>query len=162
MLTQTSNPTYSYLRRIMVLPILVITISLVSIKVHAREKIENKVDLIKRQIESLIIDTTKPKIINIKADTVDQKGKPSYFVEGMKISEQEMKAISVDKIKSINVLNGDMAVKKYPVDGKNGVIEIFLKDLQRKDQIPNKEWNNINASQYGKSNSNGNVRRLFS
>lgn len=154
MLTQTSNPKYSYLRRVMVLPILVITISLVSIKVHAREKIENKVDLIKRQIESFISDTTKPKIINIKADTVDLKSKPNYFVEGVKISEQEMKAIPVDNIKSINVLKGDMAVKKYPGDGKNGVIEIFLKDLQRKDQIPNKEWNNINASQYGKSNSN--------
>jgi TonB-dependent SusC/RagA subfamily outer membrane receptor len=154
MLTQTSNPTYSYLRRVMVLPILVITISLVSIKVHAREKIENKVDLIKRQIVSLISDTTKPKIINIKADTVDLKSKPNYFDEGVKISEQEMKAIPVDKIKSINVLKGEIAVKKYSGDGKNGVIEIFLKDLQRKDQIPNKEWNNINASQYDKSNSN--------
>jgi TonB-dependent SusC/RagA subfamily outer membrane receptor len=146
MLTQTSNPTYSYLRRVMVLPVLVITISLVSIKVHAREKIENKVESIKSQIISLISDTTKPTIISIKADTVDQRNKPVYFVEGVKISEQEMNAISPDNIKSINVLKGESAIKKYSNDGKNGVVEIFLKDLQRKDQLPNKDWSNIDAN----------------
>jgi TonB-dependent SusC/RagA subfamily outer membrane receptor len=146
MLTQTSNPTYSYLRRVMVLPVLVITISLVSIKVHAREKIESKVESIKNQIESLISDTTKPTIISIKADTVVQKIKPAYFVEGVKISEQEINAISPDNIKSINVLKGESAIKKYSNDGKNGVVEIFLKDLQRKDQLPNKDWSNVDAS----------------
>lgn len=146
MLKQTSNPTYSYLRRVMVLPVLVIAISLVSIKVHAREKIENKVESIKSQIISLISDTTKPTIISIKADTVDQKIQPVYFVEGVKITEQEMKAISVDNIKSIIVLKGDSAIKKYAHVGKNGVVEIFLKDLQRKDQLPNKDWSNVDAS----------------
>ena len=146
MLTQTSNPTYSYMRRVMVLPVLVITISLVSIKVHAREKIENKIESIKSQIESIIIDTTKPAIISMKADTVDQKKMPVYFVEGVKVSEQEMNAISPDNIKSINVLKGESAIKKYANDGKNGVVEIFLKDLQRKDQLPNKDWSNVDAS----------------
>jgi TonB-dependent SusC/RagA subfamily outer membrane receptor len=147
MLTQTSNPKYSYMRRLMVLPVLIITISLVSIKVHAREKVENKVEIIKKQIESLVSDTTKPTIINIKADSVDQKNKPVYFLEGVKITEQEMNAISVDNIKSINVLKGELAIKKYPNDGKSGVVEIYLKDLQRKDKEPNKEWSNINAGQ---------------
>ena len=146
MLTQTSNPTYSYMRRVMVLPVLVITISLVSIKVHAREKIENKIESIKSQIESIIIDTTKPAIISMKADTVDQKKMPVYFVEGVKVSEQEMNAISPDNIKSINVLKGESAIKKYANDGKNGVVEIFLKDLQRNDQLPNKDWSNVDAS----------------
>jgi TonB-dependent SusC/RagA subfamily outer membrane receptor len=58
-----------------------------------------------------------------------------------------MNAISTDNIKSVNVLKGDYAMKKYPNDGKNGVIEIVLKDLQRKDQVPNKDWSNINANQ---------------
>ncbi len=157
MLTQTSNPTYSYLRRVMVLPVLVITISLVSIKVHAREKIENKVESIKNQIESLISDSTKPTIISIKADTVDQRNKPVYFVEGVKVSEQEMKAIPLDNVKSINVMKGESAIKKYSNEGKNGVVEIFLKDLQRKDQLPNKEWSNINVSQYYSSS----LSRIF-
>ncbi len=157
MLTQTSNPTYSYMRRVMVLPVLFITISLVSIKVHAREKIENKVESIKSQIISLISDTTKPTIISIKADTVDQRNKPVYFVEGVKISEQEMKAIPLDNVKSINVMKGESAIKKYSNEGKNGVVEIFLKDLQRKDQLPNKEWSNINVSQYYSSS----LSRIF-
>ena len=147
MLTQTSNPKYSYLRRVMVLPVLIITISLVSIKLHAREKIETKVESIKKQIVSLISDTTKPTIISIKADTIDQKTKPAYFVEGVRITEQEMKSIAADNIKSINVLKGESAIKKYAKDGKNGVVEIILKDIQRKDQLPNKEWSNINANQ---------------
>jgi TonB-dependent SusC/RagA subfamily outer membrane receptor len=157
MLKQTSNPKYSYLRRVMGLPVLVITISLVSIKVHAREKIENKVESIKNQIESLISDSTKPTIISIKADTVDQRKKPVYFVEGVKVSEQEMKAIPLDNVKSINVIKGESAIKKYSNDGKNGVVEIFLKDLQRKDQLPNKDWSNINASQYYSSS----LSRIF-
>lgn len=147
MLTQTSNAKYSYLRRVMLLPLLVITISLVSIKVHAREKIEKKVEAIKENLISYVADTTKPTIINIKADTVNQQKKPVYFVDGVKITEVEMNAISADKIKSVNVLKGDKALKKYPNEGKNGVIEIVLKDIERKDQTPNKDWSNISASQ---------------
>jgi TonB-dependent SusC/RagA subfamily outer membrane receptor len=147
MLTQTSNPKYSYLRRVMLLPLLVITISLVSIKVHAREKIEKKVEAIKENLISFVADTTKPTIINIKADTVKQQDKPVYFVDGVKITEVEMNAIAADNIKSVNVLKGDKALKKYPKEGKNGVIEIVLKDIERKDQTPNKDWSNISASQ---------------
>jgi TonB-dependent SusC/RagA subfamily outer membrane receptor len=147
MLTQTTHPRYSYLRRVLVLPILVITISLVSIKVHAKEKIESKVENIKKQIVSFVSDTTKPTIIKIKTDTISIKDKPVYFVEGVRITEQEMKAISADNIKSINVLKGQQAIKKYPKDAKNGVVEILLKDIQRKDQLPSKDWSNINANQ---------------
>jgi len=147
MLTQTTHPRYSYLRRVLVLPILVITISLVSIKVHAKEKIESKVENIKKQIVSFVSDTTKPTIIKIKTDTISIKDKPVYFVEGVRITEQEMKAISADNIKSINVLKGQQAIKKYPKDAKNGVVEILLKGIQRKDQLPNKDWSNINANQ---------------
>lgn len=147
MLTKTTHPRYSYLRRVLVLPILIITISIVSIKVHAKEKIENKVEIIKKQIVSLVSDTTKPTIIKIKTDTISIKDKPVYFVEGVRITEQEMKAISADNIKSINVLKGQQAIKKYPKDGKKGVVEILLKDIQRKDQLPNKDWSNINANQ---------------
>jgi len=147
MLTQTSNPKYSYLRRVMLLPLLVLTISLVSIKVHAREKIEKKVEAIKENLISFVADTTKPTIINIKADTVNQQNKPVYFVDGVKITEVEMNAISANNIKSVNVLKGDKALKKYPNEGKNGVIEIVLKDVEKKDQTPNKDWSNIGASQ---------------
>ena len=155
MLTTTKNTKYSYLRRVMVLPIFIVTICLVSIKVNASEKIENKLTIIKNHIEAYIGDTTqayigdttKPTIIKINTDTVDQKTKPTYFVEGVKIAEQEIKSIPTDNIKSINILKGEQAIKKYANDGKNGVVEISLKELQRKDQLPNRDWSNINASQ---------------
>ena len=38
-----------------------------------------------------------------------------------------MKAISPNDIESINVLKGENAIKKYPEDGKTGVVEIKLK-----------------------------------
>jgi TonB-dependent SusC/RagA subfamily outer membrane receptor len=68
---------------------------------------------------------------------------PAYYLDGVKINEKEMKAISINGIASINVLKGVKAIKKYPEDGKNGVVEIFSKDKQRNEQTPNKELNNI-------------------
>jgi len=61
MLTKSSNTKYSYLRRVMVLPILMVTVCLVSIKVNATERIENKVKEIQNTIDLLVSDTTKPK-----------------------------------------------------------------------------------------------------
>ena len=147
MLTKSTNTKYSYLRRVMVLPVLIASVCLVSIKVHAREKIENKVEEIKKNITSLISDTTKPTILIMKVDSVKQTVKPVYFVDGVKISEEQMKDISPNNIKSINILKGEKAIEKYQQVGKDGVVEIFLKDIQSKDQLPNKGWSNINASQ---------------
>jgi TonB-dependent SusC/RagA subfamily outer membrane receptor len=101
------------------------------------------------KIANLILDGITSFLSNSKQNRlVSDTTKPVYYVDGVKISEQEMNSISPDKIKSINVLKGELAIKKYPNDGKNGVIEVVLKDLQRKDQLPNNEWSNINASQY--------------
>ena len=148
MLAKSNNTKYSYLRRVMVLPVLIASVCLVSIKVHAREKIENKVEEIKNSITTLISDTTKPTILIMKVDSMKQTVKPVYFVDGVKITENEMKDISPNNIKSINILKGEKAVEKYQQVGKDGVVEISLKDIQSKDQLTNKiEWSNINASQ---------------
>ncbi len=50
--------------------------------------------------------------------------KPAFYLDGVKITEKEMKAISPNDIESINVLKGENAIKKYPEDGKTGVVEI--------------------------------------
>jgi len=50
-----------------------------------------------------------------------------FVVDGKVISEDEMKAISPDKIQSINVLKGPSAEAKYGDKGKNGVVEITSK-----------------------------------
>ncbi len=174
MLTTTKNTKYSYLRRVMVLPIFIVTICLVSIKVNASEKIENKLTIIKDHIEAYIGDTTQAYLSDTTNPT-DKSGlnalpippippKPSlvspiYFIDGVKITEQQINAIPLDNIKSVNILNLEQAIKKYPEDGKNGVVEIFLKELQRKDQLPNKEWSNIIANQNAGIGQNQ-VRRL--
>jgi TonB-dependent SusC/RagA subfamily outer membrane receptor len=153
----------------MVLPILIATVCLVSIKVNASEKIEKTAKAIQNTIDLLVNDTTKPKKITpptppnpstAKPDYYINGAKiaegapppppltnPSYYLDGVKINEKEMKDISINGIASINVLKGEQAIKKYREDGKNGVVEIILKDIQRKDQLPNKEWSNINANQ---------------
>lgn len=157
MLTQSTNIKYSYLRRIMILPVLIASVCLISIKVHAKERIEKKVEEMKNNISFLISDTSKPtKKSNLKAlpapPTPPTPPKPSlvnpvYFVDGVKITEQEMKAIAAENIKSISVLKGEQAIKKYPKEGENGIIELSTNFIERKDQVPNKEWSNINAYQ---------------
>ena len=231
MLTKSTNTKYSYLRRVMVLPILIATVCLVSVKVNASEKIGKKVEEIKNDFSLLVSDTSKPakksivksqpnpptpptppapppppkvnkndskgnKVILTSKYTVDtfnvvsdvnnrninnfnfktvndtfttvtvtkdkqvalaeleknanvviekktengtekyiivdnQAGKaaikPTFYLDGVKITEKEMKAISQNDIESINVLKGEQAIKKYSEDGKNGVVEIKLK-----------------------------------
>jgi hypothetical protein len=53
--------------------------------------------------------------------------KPTFYLDGVKITEREMKSISPNDIESINILKGENAIKKYPEDGKTGVVEIKLK-----------------------------------
>ena len=129
MLTKSNNTKYSYLRRVMVLPVLIAAVCIVSIKVHASERIENKVEEIKNNISLLISDTTKPKSENklltppppapsletpnyyINGVKISEGApppppltNPSYYLDGVKINEKEMKAISINGIASINVL----------------------------------------------------------
>ena len=167
MLTKSTNTKYSYLRRVMVLPILISTVCLVSIKVNASEKIEKTAKAIQNTIDLLVNDTTKPKKITPPTPPNPSTAKPdyyingvkiaegapppppltnpSYYLDGVKINEKEMKDISINGIASINVLKGEQAIKKYREDGKNGVVEIILKDKQRKEEVPIKEWSNINV-----------------
>lgn len=67
------------------------------------------------------------KYIIVDNNTAIPKVKPLIFVDGVKMTEKEMKAISPNDIESVNVLRGDQAIKKYAEDGKVGVIEIKLR-----------------------------------
>ena len=140
MLTKSTNTKYSYLRRVMVLPILIATVCLVSIKVNASasektakaiEKIEKTVKAIQNTIDLLVSDTTKPKkqtppipptppnpslakpvyyINGVKiadgAPPPPPLKNPSYYLDGIKITEKEMKAIPINDIATINVKGG--------------------------------------------------------
>ena len=100
MLTKSTNTKYSYLRRVMVLPILIATVCLVSIKVYASEKIEKTakaiekiektVKAIQNSIDLLVSDTTKPKKLTPPVPPTPQNpssAKPNYYINGVKIAE---------------------------------------------------------------------------
>jgi TonB-dependent SusC/RagA subfamily outer membrane receptor len=139
MLTTSKHIKYSYLRRLMVLPILVIAVGLVSIKVHATERIANKVASLKAVVFQVITDTAKPtekrklKTIidtsNFQADTIvikDDIKQALIIMDGKTVSWEQMKDLKPNDINAINILKGEKATE-YGMSGKNGVILIQTK-----------------------------------
>ncbi len=57
----------------------------------------------------------------------DGKGEPLYIVDGKKAKSKDIKKISPNDIKNVNVYKGDKALEKYGKKAKNGVIEITTK-----------------------------------
>ncbi len=57
----------------------------------------------------------------------DNEKEPLYILDGKKIKKDKFEDIDTENIKSINVLKGDSAVKKYGKKGKDGVVEIITK-----------------------------------
>ena len=139
MLTTSKNINYSYARRLMVLPILVITVGLVSIKVHATERIANQVASLKAVVFQVITDTAKPteklKLKTIidtsisRADTIvikDDIKQALIIIDGKTVSWEQMKDLKPDDLLAINVLKGDKAIE-YGIAGKKGVLLIQTK-----------------------------------
>ncbi len=52
---------------------------------------------------------------------------PLFILDGKEISKEKMEDLSSDKIESMNVLKGEMAIEEYGDKGKNGVIIIKTK-----------------------------------
>ena len=71
--------------------------------------------------------TTTNKSVFGESDS-GQKQQPVYIVDGKEISTDEMKKINPATIESINILKGSSAKEKYGTKGKNGVVEITLKE----------------------------------
>ncbi len=56
------------------------------------------------------------------------KNSPSLiFVDGEKMTQKEMDALSPDQIKSVEILKGEAAIKAYGAEAKDGVIKITTK-----------------------------------
>ncbi len=149
MLTKSTNTKYSYLRRVMVLPVLIASVCLVSIKVHAKERIETKISEIKQNITLLVSDTSRPankvkllppppppppakkeeseNVSSLTADVSTSTPKPTYFIDGVKISANELNKISPNDIQKVSVWKGADAMRRHPEDGQNGVVEITTK-----------------------------------
>ncbi|MFZ9207788.1 MAG: M56 family metallopeptidase [Sediminibacterium sp.] len=142
MLTNVKNPSFSYARRIVVLPLLSIVILLFSF----RTKEENMTkpvsikDTTKKVMivqgykispeDTLIASKGNNKSIVIKMDAagVNNNGhKPLYVLDGEVISESVMSVIDPNKIESINILKDASAVAVFGEKGKGGVVQITTK-----------------------------------
>jgi TonB-dependent SusC/RagA subfamily outer membrane receptor len=56
------------------------------------------------------------------------KNSPSLIlIDGEKMTQKEMNALSPDQIKSVEILKGDAAIKAYGAEAKDGVIKITTK-----------------------------------
>ena len=60
--------------------------------------------------------------------TLNSSEKPLYILEGVEISDEEMRKIDPNTIKSINVFKDKNAIEKYGDKGKNGVVVITKKE----------------------------------
>lgn len=137
MLTTSKSIKYTYLRRLMVLPILVIAVGLVSIKVNAKERIANKVASLKAVVFEVITDTVKPieklkfesimdtSVIDTGAAKADLK-QELIIIDGQLMHWEQMKDLKPSDIKVINMLKGEKAAE-FGFSGKNGVILIQTK-----------------------------------
>jgi len=162
MLTKSTNTKYSYLRRVMVLPILIATVCLVSIKVNASEKVEKTAREIQNTIDLLLSDTmpkklTQPKPplakqdaqnkmangvkIEFKGDidtAVGNKKPPLYILDGVPLKTSfEVSKLNEEEFESVSVLKNPSSIAQYGNEGKNGVILITTKtglkeNLQKK------------------------------
>lgn len=72
-----------------------------------------------------------------------QQKDPLILIDGEEATQEEMKNLEPSLIKSMNILKGENATKKYGEKGKNGVIEITLKteeeikaEKEKKDNSP--------------------------
>lgn len=78
------------------------------------------------------VKTEEIKVVRIRPDA-DQEGKPllklhkSNSSHGKIITDEEFAQINPDDIEKINVIKGEMAVKTHGTEGRNGVVEIYIK-----------------------------------
>lgn len=100
-------------------------------KHYGKNKRKNKTDVM------IIRDTddhSDIEVINNKGYLFfdhDGKGRPLFYLDGKKISQEEMKKLLPDDIEKIEVFKGEKAIEKYGKKAKNGVVEITSKSEKK-------------------------------
>jgi TonB-dependent SusC/RagA subfamily outer membrane receptor len=142
MLTNVKNPSFSYARRIVVLPLLSIVVLLFAFRAKEEKMIApvSMMDTTKKVMivqgykispeDTLIASKEKNKSVVIKMDGAGASSngqKPLFILDGEVISESVMKVIDPNKIESINILKDASAVAVFGEKGKGGVVQITTK-----------------------------------
>jgi TonB-dependent SusC/RagA subfamily outer membrane receptor len=143
MLTNVKNPSFSYARRIVVLPLLSIVVLLFAFRAKEEKMIApvSIMDTTKKVMivqgykispeDTLIASKEKSKSVVIKMDGAGASSngqKPLFILDGEVISESVMKVIDPNKIESINILKDASAVAVFGEKGKGGVVQITTKE----------------------------------
>jgi TonB-dependent SusC/RagA subfamily outer membrane receptor len=142
MLTNVKNPSFSYARRIVVLPLLSIVVLLFAFRAKEEKMIApvSVMDTTKKVMivqgykispeDTLIASKEKSKSVVIRMDGAGASSngqKPLFILDGEVISESVMKVIDPNKIESINILKDASAVAVFGEKGKGGVVQITTK-----------------------------------
>lgn len=143
MLTNVKNPSFSYARRVVVLPLLSIVVLLFAFRAKEEKMIApvSLMDTTKKVMivqgykispeDTLIASKEKSKSVVIKMDGAGASSngqKPLFILDGEVISESVMKVIDPNKIESINILKDASAVAVFGEKGKGGVVQITTKE----------------------------------
>lgn len=142
MLTNVKNPSFSYARRIVVLPLLSIVVLLFAFRAKEEKMIApvSMMDTTKKVMivqgykispeDTLIASKEKNKSVVIRMDGAGASSngqKPLFVLDGEVISESTMSVIDPTKIESINILKDQAAVAIFGEKGKAGVVQITTK-----------------------------------
>ncbi len=98
----------------------------ISIRVDSNEDEEGNVFIMKDSDDDSDIEVVTEEDGFFFIDT-DGEGDPLYFIDGKKVTKEAVKELSPSQIKTMNVLKGKAARKKYGKAAKDGVIEITTK-----------------------------------
>lgn len=79
------------------------------------------------KVGNVAASPSKGKGVFMKLSALAPLSKPLVVVDGVVMTNLELDKISPDKIESMNVLKGEKALAKYPMNGTNGVVEITTK-----------------------------------
>lgn len=151
MITNSHKPKYSYLRRLLFLPLLFSVTFVFALRAHHKEMAEQKADLQAmvveqqaanntidqqennakpQQIVFTSLDSTKPKkvFLGLHVDSAGNQAKPLILIDGKQQSaDKSMDDIDPSTIESVHVYKEKYATGKFGAKGKNGVIEITTK-----------------------------------
>ncbi|HTN36011.1 MAG TPA: hypothetical protein VL053_02995, partial [Arachidicoccus sp.] len=154
MITNSKKPKYSYLRRLLILPLLFGVTFVFAMRAHLQQvdQQQKEINLLlaanqpqaktvksvtpsNKQITFTLTSDSTPKNNQVKftiakKDTLQlrrSQPQPLYVVDGEITDMVDVHDINTDQIQSIDVLKDKSATQKYGSEGRNGVVEIHMK-----------------------------------
>ncbi len=99
-----------------------------AVSLYGQEAKDGVVIIVTKAFEKQFADEPKSKSENKFELNGNATAEPLVIVNGKEISNDEFKSIKPEDIESIKVLKGPESSKEYGEKGKNGVIQVKLKD----------------------------------